>query len=108
MNPEMHPDVADMLQASQQMQQLADEHMHKLNTQSFKGTDETKTVEVTINAHRWLTDLYIKDGLLRLGTETVAQRINEAINNALASANAAREGDQQQFLESLNKTLHLT
>ncbi len=102
MSPEMiYPQLAEALQQAQQRaQSLLDEHMHQLNTESFQGTDEAKTVSVTLDARQRLTRLYIEYGLLRLGTETVAQRINEAIQNAHAAVTAANEAEQQ-LLESV-------
>jgi len=41
-------------------------------------------------------------GALRLGTETLAERINEAIRNAHAAATAASEADQQRFFELMD------
>jgi DNA-binding protein YbaB len=108
MSTQMHPRVAEALQQAQRLHAAVDEQLHKLNTESFKGADETRTVEVTLNAHQRLTGVNIEDGLLRLGTETVAQRVNEAINNARAAATAAREAEQQRFLEALDETLGLT
>ncbi|EPQ70543.1 hypothetical protein MMEU_4982 [Mycobacterium marinum str. Europe] len=75
--------------------------MHRTNSGSFAGTDEAKTVDVTLNGRQWLTDLHIEEGLLRLGAEAVEQRINEALQDADAVASAGIEARQQQFLESL-------
>ncbi len=78
-----------------------DEQLHQLNTRSFDGTDAAKTVVVTLDGRQRLAGLRIEDGLLRLGADTVARRINEAILNAQADATAAIEADQQRFVELL-------
>ena len=87
---EMHPEVAAVLQQAQRLQSVMDEQLAKMNTESFTATDEAKTVEVTLNGHHWLTDLFIEDGLLRLGADTVEARINEALGNATAKATESR------------------
>lgn len=101
MNSAGHPQVDEALRQTGRMESLMDELTRQLDTESFKGTDEAKTVEATLNGRHWLTGLYIEDGLLRLGTETVAQRVNEAIRNALAVATAAGEAEQQRLVESM-------
>ena len=50
--------------------------------QVFTAADDS--VE-TLNGHQWLKDVYIQDGL-RLGAETVEQRVNEALQKASAVA----------------------
>ncbi|MDT5082954.1 MAG: hypothetical protein QOJ80_7591, partial [Mycobacterium sp.] len=61
------------------------------------ATDEAETVEVTLNGHHWLTDVFIEDGLLRLGADTVAARVNEAIQSAEATASASIEADRERI-----------
>jgi DNA-binding protein YbaB len=65
--------------------------------ESFTATDEAETVEVTLNGHHWLTDVFIEDGLLRLGADTVAARVNEAIQSAEATASASIEADRERI-----------
>ena len=97
MSSMMSQQVTEALHQGQQwIQSVLDQHVHQMNTETFKGTDESETVSVTLDARRRLKDLHIEDGLLRLGTETVAQRINEAICDALAAASAAHEAEQQR------------
>jgi len=101
MKPEMHQHIADALRhGQQQIQSLLDQHMHQLKTESCTGTDEAKTVSVTLDARQRLKDVHIQDGLLRLGIETVAHRINEAIRDAQATL-AATNGAERQLLESI-------
>lgn len=96
---EMHPEVAAVLQQAQRLQSIMDEQLAKMNTESFTATDEAKTVEVTLNGHHWLTDLFIEDGLLRLGAETVEARINEALGNATAKATESINSDRARLGE---------
>jgi DNA-binding protein YbaB len=101
MSTDIQPQPAELLHHTQHAQSAVEEQLDELNTRSFNGTDEAKTVGVTLDGRQRLTGLYIEDGLLRLGIEAVGQRINEAINNAHAAAAAAFEAEQQQFAEFL-------
>lgn len=96
---EMHPEVAAVLQQAQRLQSVMDEQLAKMNTESFTATDEAKTVEVTLNGHHWLTDLFIEDGLLRLGADAVEARINEALGNATAKATETIDADRARLNE---------
>ena len=82
MTDEMHPQVAAVLKQAQRLQSIVDDQLHKMNSETFTATDESETVEVTLNGHHYLTAAFISDGLLRLGARTVEQRINEALQNA--------------------------
>lgn len=97
MTEEMHPQVAAVLRQAQRLQSLMDDQLHKMNTETFTATDEEHSVEVTLNGHHHLTDVYIKDGLLRLGAQTVEQRLNEAIQKATAAATASIEADRERL-----------
>ena len=97
MTDEMHPEVAAVLQQAQQLQSIMDEQLHKMNNQTFTATDESETVEVTLNGHHHVTGAFIEDGLLRLGAEMVEQRLNEALQNATAAATASIEEDRQRI-----------
>jgi DNA-binding protein YbaB len=101
MTAEMHPQVAEALQQAQRFQSTLEDQIHRTTTESFTGTDEAKTVSVTIDGQQSLTGLHIEEGLLRLGADTVEQRINEAIQNAVATATGAGEAEQEKMLESL-------
>ncbi|MCT7659000.1 YbaB/EbfC family nucleoid-associated protein [Mycobacterium sp. CPCC 205710] len=93
----MHPEVAAVLRQAQQLQSLMDDQLHKMNSQTFTATDEAKTVEVTLNGHQHLTGAFIEDGLLRLGAETVQQRLNEALQKATEAASASMEADRERI-----------
>lgn len=97
----MHPQVAAVLQQAQRLQSLMDDQLHRMNSQTFTASDESETVEVTLNGHHHLTGAYIEDGLLRLGVETVQQRINEALQNATAAATASIEADRERIDEAV-------
>ena len=97
MTEEMHPQVAAVLRQAQELQSLMDDQLHKMNTETFTAADEEHSVEVTLNGHHHLTDVYIRDGLLRLGAQTVEQRLNEAIQKATAAATASIEADRERL-----------
>jgi DNA-binding protein YbaB len=97
MTEDMHPEVAAVLRQAQRLQSLMDDQLAKMAGETFTATDEARTVEVTLNGHHWLTDVFIEDGLLRLGAETVAARINEALQNAGACASASIEADRDRI-----------
>ncbi|OBG62061.1 MULTISPECIES: YbaB/EbfC family nucleoid-associated protein [unclassified Mycobacterium] len=115
MTVEMHPQVAEALRQAQLFQSALEDQQHRTNTETFTATDESKTVEATLNARLCLTGLHIEDGLLRLGAETVGERVNEAIGNARAVATAAIDAEEDRLIElvagiagSLKGTLGLT
>jgi DNA-binding protein YbaB len=95
------PRVDEALRQTQQFISALEDQKHRMSTQSFTATDEAETVEVVVNEQRWLTGLRIEHGLLRLGTETVRQRVNEALHNAQAAAGAAAVADQERLEEAL-------
>ncbi|HEX2213437.1 MAG TPA: YbaB/EbfC family nucleoid-associated protein [Mycobacterium sp.] len=97
MTEQMHPQVAAVLAQAQRLQSIMDEQLHRMNTQTFTGTDESETVAVTLNGHHHLTAAFIEGGLLRLGVETVQQRLNEAVQNATAAASASVEADRERI-----------
>ena len=97
MTEEMHPEVAAVLKQAQQLQSIMDEQLHKMSTQTFTATDESETVEVTLDGHHHLTGAFIEDGLLRLGVQEVENRLNEALQNATAAATASSEADRERI-----------
>jgi len=109
----LHPEIpqivdgqpgAALLREAQRLRSAWDDHRHHQRTASFTGTDEDKTVEATVNGNLQLTGLRIEDGLLRLGTEAVGQRINEALRNAGAAATGAVGAEQEKLLAELGFT----
>ena len=97
MTDDMHPQVAAVLEQAQRLQSIVDDQLHKMSTETFTATDESETVEVTLNGHHYLTAAFISDGLLRLGARTVEQRINEALRNATAAATRSIEADRERI-----------
>ena len=93
----LHPEVAAVLQQARRLQSLMDEQLDKMANDSFIGSDEGETVEVTLNGHHWLKDVYIQDGRLRLGAETVEGRVNEALQNASAVASETIDADRERI-----------
>lgn len=47
------------------------------------------------NGHHVLADVYIRNGLLRLGADVVEQRVNEALQKANKSASASIDADRE-------------
>jgi ESX secretion-associated protein EspL len=101
MTAQIHPQVAEALRQAQQFQSILDDHIQRTDTGTVTATDETRSVEVTLNGHRWLTDLTIEPGLLRLGAEAVEERINDAIRTAVAAATAANDAEDERLVASL-------
>lgn len=52
---------------------------------------------MTLKPHHLLTDVYIQDGLLRLGAEVVEQRVNEALQKANEAASASIDADRERI-----------
>lgn len=94
---DMHPEVAAVLRQAKRLQSLMDEQLDKMANETFTASDETETVEVTLNGHHLLTDVYIQDGLLRLGAEVVEQRVNEALQKANEAASASIDADRERI-----------
>lgn len=78
-----------------------DDQLHRMSSQTFTASDETDTVEVSLNGHHHLTSVFIEDGLLRLGASTVEQRLNEALQKATAAATASIDADRARLDEAV-------
>lgn len=100
---ETHSQVSETLAGLERFNKALEDQMNRTNNGSYMATDETETVEVTINGRRCLTDLHIEDGLLRLGAETVEERVNEALLKAQAGASEAIQSQQAQLISSLTE-----
>lgn len=96
-----HPPVAEALRQMRRLQSALLTEQQRMSTASFTGTDIEGTVEVTLDWRHWLTGLRIEDGLLRLGTEILEQRISDALRDAEATALASAEADQQRLIASV-------
>lgn len=97
----MHPQVAAVLRQAGRLQELMDSQLHKMASESFTATDESKSVEVTLNGHQHLVDVFISDGLLRLGADIVALRLNEALDKATEVAAESIAVDQGRLNEAV-------
>ena len=93
--------VRQVLQQTEEVQSTLDEFQHRMNNDTFAGTDEDRTVQVTLNLRRWVKGVYIEDGLLRLGAATVAQRLNEALQNAQKEVQVVLGKRQEELFERL-------
>jgi DNA-binding protein YbaB len=100
---ETHPQAAEALAGLERFNKALEDQMNRTNNGSYTATDVTETVEVTINGRRCLTDLHIEDGLLRLGAETVQERVNDALLRAQAEASGALQAQQEQLVASLSE-----
>jgi DNA-binding protein YbaB len=100
---EPHPQATEVLDEFKKFSDVLEGAMKQQGTGSFTAQDQTETVEVVINGDRCLTQLHIEDGLLRLGAETVEERINEALIKANAAASANLDALYGQTFEALNK-----
>jgi DNA-binding protein YbaB len=99
--PGTHPQVTETMQLLEQFSSALSDQIQQVSTASFTGTDEDKTVEVTVDGARWLTGLHVEDGLLRLGAEAVGARINEALQNAQAAASESIRAKHAQLYSNL-------
>lgn len=97
MTDDMHPEVFAVLQQARRLQAVMDDQLEKMAKESFTAADGTDTVEVTLNGHHGLRDVYIQDGLLRLGAQTVEDRVNEALRYATAEAVASIDADRERI-----------
>jgi len=97
----MHPQAAEALRQVQRFTSVIEDQMRWEKTESFTGTDEAETVEVTVDGRRYLTGLHIDDSLPQLGSETMEQRINEAVRNAQAAASAGIDAENEQLIAGL-------
>jgi DNA-binding protein YbaB len=86
---EPHPQATAALDEFKKLNDVLENALKQKGTGSFSATDQTKTVEVVINGDMVVTQVHIEDGLLRLGAETVQDRINEALIMAQADATAS-------------------
>ncbi|MCA2319867.1 YbaB/EbfC family nucleoid-associated protein [Mycobacterium intracellulare] len=88
-----HPAIARMVEQFQMVMSLLDQQVRRMQTASFVVSDETETIEVTMNGHLRLTGLVIDPGILSLGAQEVSRRINEALSAARDFVNEWVEED---------------
>lgn len=68
-----HPAIARMVEQFQMVMSLLDQQVRRMQTASFVVSDETETIEVTMNGHLRLTGLVIDPGILSLGAQDMAK-----------------------------------
>ncbi|WP_096284202.1 YbaB/EbfC family nucleoid-associated protein [Mycobacterium ahvazicum] len=83
----MRPEVEQLLQQWNSVLSLLDEQVERMRTEAFAVSDQTGTVEVTVNGQLRLVDLRIDPGIMGLGAREVSERINEALSEAMVFAN---------------------
>lgn len=105
MTIEPHPQATEVLDQFKKFGDILEGAMKQQGAGSFSAKDETETVEVVINGDRCITQLHIEDGLLRLGADTVQERINEALGRANAEASANLNATYEETFEMLNKVV---
>lgn len=88
-----HPAIARMVEQFQMVMSLLDQQVRRMQTASFVVSDETETIEVTMNGHLRLTGLVIDPAILSLGAQEVSTRINEALAAARDFVNEWVEED---------------
>ena len=98
---DMHPQVAAVLDQASRLQDLMEGQLKKMADDSFSATDESGTVRVTLNGHHHLVDIHFADGLLRLGSETVAQRLNQALHKVTEEAGESSATDRERLNEAI-------
>lgn len=103
MKTEPHPQATEVLDEFKKFSDVLEGAMQQQGAGSFTAKDEAETVEVAINGDRVITDLQIEDGLLRLGAETVQERINEALLKANAAASESLDALAGETFEALSK-----
>jgi DNA-binding protein YbaB len=100
--PQEHPQATAVMGEFKKFNDVLEGTLKHMGAGFFTAKDETETVEVVINGSRCVTQLHIEDGLLRLGAETVEQRINEALLKANAEASVDLDATYGQSLEALS------
>jgi DNA-binding protein YbaB len=98
---------AALLGQADRLQSALDDYQH-VETTSFSGADAAKTVGVRVDGSKRLAGLYIEEGLLGLGSETVQQRLNEALLNANTAATEAVAAEREKLRQTLGLTADIT
>jgi DNA-binding protein YbaB len=101
--PHEHPQATAVMDEFKKFSDVLEGALKQRGTGSFTAKDESETVEVVINGDLCVSQLHIEDGLLRLGAETVQERINEALMRATAEASASIEASQVETFEKLTQ-----
>ncbi|WP_373194254.1 secretion protein EspL [Mycobacterium marinum] len=92
----LDPTAARALTLMSQFQSTLQGRFHHMNNGVFKASDETKSVQVTLNGYR------IENGLLKeVGAQGVAERVNEALQNAQRAVSVFDEQSGQTLVDTL-------
>ncbi|WAJ45808.1 YbaB/EbfC family nucleoid-associated protein [Mycobacterium sp. Aquia_216] len=107
----MHPEIAQMIQHWDSVIALLDAQVQRMRTEAFAVSDESGTVEATVNGQLRLTDLRIDPRILGLGAREVSGRINEALGAAAEFTNECIEAEvgelEDEVVEALVKLRNL-
>ena len=100
-----HPRVTETMAVVNHALEQYDRLIEAYNTNSTTGTDATKTVAVTVNHFRWLTDVWIAPGTRSVGAAELNARIREALNNANTLAQQSADAVAADHQLELNGVL---
>lgn len=82
MSDPAHPQIGRMIEQFRAVISLLDEQVRRMQRVAIVVSDQTGTVEVTMNGHLRLTGLVIAPEIMALGAQEVTKRINEAVCEA--------------------------
>lgn len=104
-----HPRVVETMAVIGHALEQYDRVIEAQKNNSTTASDATKTVFVTVNHYRWLTDVWIAPGTTRsLNAPQMSARLREAVQNAneLAQRSAdALTADHQLQFEAVHASL---
>lgn len=104
-----HPRVVETMAVIGHALEQYDRVIEAQKNNSTTASDATKTVYVTVNHYRWLTDVWIAPGTTRsLNAPQMSARLREAVQNAneLAQRSAdALTADHQLQFEAVHASL---
>ncbi len=99
----INPEIAAEMGHLERFQSALEDQMQRTGTGLFSATDETETINVTLNGKLCMVGLYIDESVMRLGPKTLEQRINEALLLAQAAATEAAVAQYAQLCSSLGE-----
>lgn len=101
-----HPQATAVLSEMKKFSDVLEGALTQKSTGSFAAKDETETVEVVLDGDMVIKQLFIEDGLLRLGAETVQDRINEALMMAKVKATANLDSMREATSDAISEILN--
>ncbi|OBH14055.1 YbaB/EbfC family nucleoid-associated protein [Mycobacterium sp. E1747] len=93
MSDQAHPQIGRMIEEFRAVISLLDEQVRRMQRVAIVVSDQTGTVEVTMNGHLRLTGLVIDPDIMALGAQEVTKRINEAVCEATEFADEWADED---------------